>query len=117
MAARSLLGGLAPRQCRLDLALTGLGVGCDRAQLRGEAAICSVICATCCDSRLPFARELQLLLEPGDLGVRSVERALPLVQSVASLEMLGAQRLQPVFGGAQVGLQRFEAGGQIGDFG
>ena len=40
-----------------------------------------------------FARERELLLEPGDFGIGGVERALPLVQFVARLVVIGAQGL------------------------
>ncbi len=110
--------GLAPRQRGFDLALARAGVGCDRGELCGEGGdLLGDLRDLLRETAFAFARELQLLLEPGDLGIRGVEGSLPLVQCVAGLEVLGAQRLKPVFGGAQIGLERFEARGQIGDLG
>src|SRR6185503_5232750 len=109
-------GGLAPRQRGLDLALTGCRVARDRSELRGEGSdLLGDLRDLLRQPPFALAGELQLLLEPGDLGVCCVERALPFVQRVAGLEVLGAQRLEAVLRRAQVGLQRFKAGRQIGD--
>jgi len=51
-----------------------------------------------------LASELQLLLQPRDLGVGGVEPALPLVQLVAGAILIGAQRLHPVLRRAQLRL-------------
>ena len=63
-----------------------------------------------------LARELQLLLEARYLRVRGVERALLCVHLVAGTIVVGAQRLQTRLRGAKLGLERFEAAAEIGDF-
>ena len=65
------------------------------------------------DPRFALAGESELLLEPRDLGIGFVVRALPLVQGVARRIVVGAQRLQLRLGGAHVGLQALEGHGEV----
>lgn len=65
---------------------------------------------------LVFAGECELLLEPRHLGIRRVERALPVVQRVPGGEVLISQRHQPGLRLAHVSLQGLECDGEGRDF-
>ena len=60
---------------------------------------------------------MELLLQPRNFGIGSVERPLLFVQLVACLVMLSTQPLQPILRRAQLRLQRFERRRRIGDVG
>ena len=114
----SLRGGFARGERRFEFALGIVAVAGQRGVLPGDGAQClgqlrNLLGQAC----FRFTDETELLFQARDFGIGGVERALLLVQRIAGRIVIGAQRFEPAFGRAKLGLQRLERHGQRGHFG